>query len=209
MTDAGAGAAPSRRPRWEPRYTRRDLTLANAFTAARLILIPVFAWLWYVGENERALWIFVTAASTDLIDGFLARFLNQKSRLGALLDPIADKSLMLVTLVVGTLVGAIPVWLAAVIIGRDAVLAVGVIVFIFVWKDRHGPEAWRPTRIGKYAMMTQSLSIVLVIIQDTLTPRGLYPWVRSLMMIAALMTVIAGVQYVARAVVAVRKHRRG
>ncbi len=194
-----------RRLPWEPRYSRRDLTLANAFTAFRLILIPFFAMLWLRGEDERALVIFAVAVATDLIDGFLARFLNQKSRLGALLDPIADKTLMLVTWIVGVSVGAAPLWLAIVIIGRDLVLLVGVIVLIVVWKDRHGPAAWRPTRIGKYAMLFQSLSIVLVIVDDTLSPTGLQPWVQAVMLVTAIMTVIAGAQYVARALLAVTR----
>jgi cardiolipin synthase (CMP-forming) len=205
-TPAAPGPAPSgRRLPWEPRYSRRDLTLANAFTAVRLILIPVFGTLWLNGEDERALVIFAVAVLTDLIDGFLARFLNQKSRLGALLDPIADKTLMTVTWIVGVSVGAAPLWLAAVIIGRDLVLGLGVLVLIVAWKDRHGPGAWRPTRIGKYAMLFQSLSIVLIIIDDTLTPTGLRPWVQSVMMVTAIMTVIAGAQYIVRAFLAVRK----
>jgi cardiolipin synthase len=194
-----------RRPRvWRERYTRDDLTLANVFTAARLVLIPVFGTLWYLGDNERALWIFVTAAATDLIDGFLARFLNQKSRLGALLDPIADKCLMLVTWIVGVAVGAVPLWVAVVVIARDAIIALGVLLFLTVWKGRHGPAAWRPTRIGKYAMACQSISIVFVIVEHTLTPAGLEPWAHAFMLIAASMTVIAGVQYVVRAAVALR-----
>src|SRR5262245_9561674 len=99
----------------QPRYTRTDLTWANAFTALRIALIPFFAWAWRARENERALSLFLAAAATDLVDGFLARWLNQKSRLGALLDPIADKLLMLVALLVGVSLGEIPVWLAAII----------------------------------------------------------------------------------------------
>src|SRR5262249_35935505 len=98
------------RRKWEPRYTRRDLTLANGFTAARIALIPFFALAWYQGDGERALWLFAAAAATDLIDGFLARYLNQRSRLGALLDPIADKMLVGAALLVGVLIGAMPIW---------------------------------------------------------------------------------------------------
>lgn len=181
------------------RYTRRDLTLANAFTVLRIVLIPFFGWLWYRGENERALWIFGIAAATDLLDGFLARWLNQKSPLGALLDPMADKMLVFVALIVGMLLGDIPVWLAVVIIVRDALLAAGAIAFSTRWRDRHGPSEWRPTRIGKYAMFMQTVSIVLVIVDSTLGPSGLRGYVEVAMLWTAMLTAIAGVQYILRA----------
>src|SRR5262249_28729546 len=121
----------------EPRYARSDMTLANAFTAARIVLIPIFGACWYRGDATRALWIFGAAAATDLVDGFLARYLNQRSRLGALLDPIADKMLIFVALVVGVLVRAIPLWLFVVIFVRDAMLAIGAILFSTRWRDHH------------------------------------------------------------------------
>ena len=130
---------------WRNRYTRFDLTLANLFTFARLVLIPIFGWLWLHGDGERALWIFAIAVATDVVDGFLARWLNQRSRLGALLDPIADKVLVLVALVVGMVLHHIPPWLAVVILGRDTLLAVGAVLFSTRWRERHGPAAWRPT----------------------------------------------------------------
>jgi len=185
----------------EPRYTRSDLTLANAFTALRIFLTPLFAWLWKTGDNDRALRVFLAAAATDFIDGFLARWLNQKSRLGALLDPIADKLLMLVALLIGVSLGEIPMWLAAVIIGRDSLLLVGVLLFSTRWRDRHGPEQWRPTRLGKYAMFCQSLTLVLVIVDST-TQAGIRAEVEAAMMVTALLTVVAGAQYVFRAAVA-------
>jgi cardiolipin synthase (CMP-forming) len=194
--------------RWGPRYTRRDLTVANAFTGARLLLIPVFGWLWWVGDDERALWVFVVAAATDVVDGFLARWLNQESRLGALLDPIADKLLMFVSLLAGIHRGVIPVWLAVCVIGRDFVLAVGAVLFSTVWQKRHSPEAWRPTRIGKYAMFLQSVSVAGVIFDATLQSPP--PWLRAYlevgMALAAVMTIVAGAQYTLRAARAIRSY---
>lgn len=192
---------------WKTRYTRRDLTLANAFTVLRILLIPVFGWLWYHGENERALWVFGVAAATDVLDGFLARWLNQMSPLGALLDPMADKLLVFVALIVGLLLREIPAWLAAVIIARDALLAAGAIAFATRWRDHHGPSQWRPTRIGKYAMFMQTVSIVLVIVDSTLGPAGLRAHVEVAMLWTALLTLVAGAQYILRAATALRQGR--
>jgi cardiolipin synthase len=185
--------------KWEPRYTRSDLTIANVFTAGRIVLIPLFGWFWLSGQEERALWIFCAAAVTDLLDGFFARWLNQRSRLGALLDPIADKLLVLVALIVGVLRREVPLWLAVVIIGRDAVMATGVILLSTRYKDRHGPAAWRPTRIGKYAMFMQSVTIALVIFDSALAPAGLHAYIESAMIFTALLTLVAGTQYTIRA----------
>jgi len=142
--------------------------------------------------------VFLIAAATDVVDGFLARWLNQKSRLGALLDPIADKLLMLVALIVGLSIGQIPAWLAIVIIGRDTILGIGAILFATRWRDRHGPASWRPTRIGKYAMALQSAMLILVIL-DTTTRLRLRAYAEAAMVAAALATVVAGGQYVYRA----------
>lgn len=197
------------RPPRPTRYTRSDLTLANAFTTLRLIMIPIFAWQWAFGDHEVALWVFVGAALTDVIDGFLARYLNQKSRLGALLDPIADKLLMLVSLVVGVYVGAIPLWLAVIVIGRDAVLLAGVTTFsLGPWRDRHGPGAWRPTRIGKYAMFTQSVTVIGAILEDLLSPPGFRAYLETIMIATATLTLIAGAQYVTRAAFALARTRQ-
>jgi cardiolipin synthase len=184
---------------WGPRYTRADLTLANAFTAARLILIPIFGYLWYRGESERALWIFIVAAATDLVDGFLARYLNQASRLGALLDPVADKLLILVALLVGLARGEVPLWFAAVVIGRDALLLIAAVLFSTRWRDRHGPASWRPTRIGKYAMFMQSVSIALLIVDSTVGPAGMRAYVEVAMVWTAVLTIVAWAQYAVRA----------
>jgi cardiolipin synthase len=192
----------------EPRYARSDLTLANAFTGARLVMIPIFGYLWLAGASESALWVFGGAAATDVIDGFLARFLNQKSRLGAFLDPLADKLLMLVSLSVGVYVQAIPVWLAICVVSRDALLLLGVVLFGLLWRGRHGPDTWRPTRIGKYAMFLQSTTVAAAIVEDLIHPPGFLPYVQAVMIVTAALTLVAGAQYVVRAVVAVLGNTR-
>lgn len=169
--------------------------------------IPIFGWQWAAGDHEVALWVFFGAALTDLIDGFLARFLNQKSKLGAILDPAADKLLMLVALLVGLKVGAIPGWLVAIVIGRDAVLLCGALILSRWFRGQHGSAAWRPTRIGKYAMVLQSMTIVSAIVQDILAPPGFLPYVQVFMVLTAALTLIAGVQYTGRAVLAITRSR--
>jgi cardiolipin synthase (CMP-forming) len=172
------------------------VTLATLFTIARIILIPVFGLLWAKGQNDTALWVFVAAAVTDILDGLIARALHQHSRLGAILDPAADKLLLLVGYLVGTFVGAVPLWLAALVIGRDVLVAFGAGVFAWILRGRHDPDQWRPSRIGKYAMFVQSLTIALALYQSVFEPRSLRPWLEVTMLVAGALTLASGIQYV-------------
>ena len=177
----------------ETHPVRQGMTLANALTILRLVLIPVFAGLWLHGDDDLALIVFASAAVTDVVDGFVARWLDQRSRLGALLDPVADKILMLVALTVGVFLSAIPVWLAAIVIGRDAVLLFGAIILGPIIK-RHRREGWLPTRLGKYAMLLQSTSVAAAIVHDAWAPAWLGPYLRVVMVTCALVTVVAGIE---------------
>jgi cardiolipin synthase len=102
----------------------RILTIPNLLSALRLAGVPVFLWL---ALGPRADWaalgILVFAGVSDYLDGKLARVLNQTSRLGALLDPLADRLYILATIVALTVRGNIPWWLAAAVVGRDVFIS--------------------------------------------------------------------------------------
>ena len=102
----------------------RRWTIPNALSVLRLLGVPLFLWL-LLGPHDdlAALIVLATAGFTDWLDGVLARALDQTSRLGALLDPAADRLYILATLVGLTLRHSIPWWLAAIAIGRDLILA--------------------------------------------------------------------------------------
>jgi cardiolipin synthase len=109
-----------------PVASRRILTLPNVVTAARLALVPLFAWLFLGRSNDAfALAVLFVIGSTDWVDGFLARRLGQVSKLGEVLDPIADRVAVIVLLVVLLLRQILPVPLAAAILVRDLLVAVG------------------------------------------------------------------------------------
>ena len=94
-------------------------TVPNLLTAIRLILAPFVAWRLLEHDLEGAFWLFVAAAVTDLLDGNLARLLNQRSVLGAWLDPIADKVMLLTTLSMLCLTEVLPLWLLWLVLVRD------------------------------------------------------------------------------------------
>ncbi|HMO11930.1 MAG TPA: CDP-alcohol phosphatidyltransferase family protein, partial [Actinotalea sp.] len=100
----------------------RVLTWPNLISAARLVMVPVFAVLAFTGRDLAALAVLAVSAASDWLDGVLARRLGQTSRLGELLDPAADRLFILVTLVVLAVRQDVPWWLVGVIVGRDVLL---------------------------------------------------------------------------------------
>jgi cardiolipin synthase len=137
------------------------LTPANQLTLLRMLLIPAFVILVVYGHVGWALAVFVTAGVTDALDGLIARRSGQKTSLGAWLDPMADKLLLVTTFVVLTIPGLnlanrLPVWLTVCIISRDVVIVATVaIVNLAV-----GPRTFRPSIYGKIATATYIVTAV-------------------------------------------------
>lgn len=107
----------------EPYDTDRVLTIPNALSGLRLLLgVPLFVWLLWVGSDVEAVIVLAVAGATDWLDGFLARRLNQRSKLGQLLDPVADRLFILATVLGLAARGMIPWWLVALLVGRDVMI---------------------------------------------------------------------------------------
>jgi cardiolipin synthase len=128
------------------------LTPANQLTLLRMFLIPAFVILVVYGHLGWALTVFVTAGVTDALDGVIARRSGQKTNLGAWLDPMADKLLLVTTFVVLTLPGLglenrLPIWLTVLIIFRD----VGIVLTVAIVNLAIGPRTFRPSILGKAA----------------------------------------------------------
>jgi cardiolipin synthase len=115
-----SAAAP---PAQEPGLSDRILTVPNALSALRLAGVPVFLWL-VLGPHRDGIALLLLMASglTDYLDGKLARLLGQSSKIGALLDPAADRLYIVSTVVALTIRGIVPLWLLVVLLARDVVL---------------------------------------------------------------------------------------
>jgi cardiolipin synthase len=124
-------------------------TVANQLTMLRMALVPAFVLLALDRQFTWALVVFVVAGLTDALDGYVARHANQSTRLGAMLDPVADKLLAGSAYVVLTwssvVTCALPVWLTVTLLFRDAMLVVGVVVVHLTV----GPHEFAPSRLGK------------------------------------------------------------
>ena len=106
------------------------ITVPNAISVLRLLSVPLFAVLALRGQTVWAIVVLALAAASDWLDGRLARMLDQRSRLGELLDPAADRLFILATLVVLTVTGVVPLWLVLVIVGRDVLLTVVLVILM-------------------------------------------------------------------------------
>jgi cardiolipin synthase len=140
----------------------RILTVANQLTFLRILAVPAFVLLLLYGYLGWALLVFIGAGATDALDGLIARRANQRTSLGAWLDPMADKLLVVTTFVVLTLPAVdvtnhIPLWLTVLLISRDIVI-VGVVAVVNL---AVGPRTFRPSFLGKAATATYILVILV------------------------------------------------
>jgi cardiolipin synthase len=141
----------------------RNLTLANQLTILRIVLVPALVLLVVYGRLGAALLVFVVAGITDALDGLTARMAGQRTSLGAWLDPMADKLLLVTTFVVLTLPGIpltnhLPTWLTILVISRDVVI----VAFVAVVNLAIGPRTFRPSLLGKAATAAFILTSVVV-----------------------------------------------
>jgi cardiolipin synthase len=165
--------------------------LANCLTVLRILLTPVFVTLLVYRRPGWAVVVFGLAALTDFLDGWVARSRGMASRLGAFLDPMADKLLLTASFVTLTYLKALPFWITAVVLSRDVILVVGALVMHMVGV-RIYPQ---PTWAGKAATLFQVLTVLSVLlsryVQLALVPT-LFMW------LAAIFTVVSGCQYLFR-----------
>jgi cardiolipin synthase len=142
----------------------RNLTAANQLTILRMLLIPAFVILLLYGYQGWALLMFLTAGLTDLFDGLIARLTQQKTTLGAWLDPMADKLLLVTMFVMLTLpdIGSanrLPLWFTVLVISRD----VAIVLTVAVINLALGPRTFRPSIFGKIATAIYVLTGVIAL----------------------------------------------
>lgn len=127
------------------------VTLPNLITLVRLCAVPATIWLILQQRLDIAFGLFVGAGISDALDGWLARVRNARSALGALLDPVADKALLVSTYVTLAVIGVLPDWLAILVVFRDLVIVGGVLVLWVLGQ----PPTIRPLFISKFNTLLQ------------------------------------------------------
>jgi cardiolipin synthase len=168
------------------------MNLANKISIARIILIPFFVAAIVYGRMEIALGIFILAALSDGADGFIARAFNQKTELGAILDPIADKLLLLTAFISMAAVNTIPSgirlppYVPIIVISRDILIVIGSVVVYMI----KGDLKIKPSVIGKITTFFQMVTIVCVLV--------LFKYSYIIWNIAVALTVVSGMDYLVK-----------
>ena len=162
----------------------------NILSGLRLVAAPIAAWLILNQNDLPALCVFGFAGLSDAADGYLAKKFGLASRFGAWLDPVADKLLMLASFVSLTIVGAVPLWLTALVIGRDIAIVLGVLLA----RALDMPLRVAPLMVGKISTVVQVLYIAFVLL--VLTLNADWPMIELAGMAGVgLLAVLSGLAY--------------
>ena len=168
------------------------MNLPNYITLFRIVLIPFFINLMIYGYDREAFIIFVVACITDALDGLIARLTNTQTKLGAFLDPMADKLLIISAFVTLVLLGMLPVWLVIIVVSRDVILLLGSIALYFTGHD----FVAKPSLVGKATTLLQFVTVTLsLVLKNFGTEMGL---MAILQWGTAVFTLVSGIQYVAQ-----------
>ncbi|MFZ3122830.1 MAG: CDP-alcohol phosphatidyltransferase family protein [Thermodesulfovibrionales bacterium] len=170
----------------------RVLNLPNSLTIARIVIIPLFTIAVIYKRYDYALYMFIVAALTDALDGFIARLTNQKTALGTFLDPIADKFLLITSFIIFSMNGWLPKWLTITVISRDVIVITG---WVLVYLITHTSNV-KPTVTGKAAIAMQLVLLCYVLLNRNV---GFLPDIQNVLIwLTAALTIISGLHYIYR-----------
>lgn len=164
--------------------------LPNLITLLRMALVWPVYWLISRGEFATALVLAAIAGGSDAVDGWLAKHFGWESRLGGLMDPLADKLLLLAAFTGLTMVDVLPVWLLALVVGRDLLIVSGAIAY----HNLVGAFDARPTRLSKLTTLVQILLVLAELLRLTWIPQ--LSGLNVLLLATAALTIASGVHYV-------------
>lgn len=181
----------------------RIATLPNLLTMLRMVMIPVFVSLLFYQKFYWALAVFILAGVTDGLDGLFARRFDQKSQLGTILDPIADKLLLVTSFIVLSLPSIspqqqppshlpVPFWVTTAVISRDIFIIVGAAAINIVT----GFRGFRPSLLGKINTAVQILAIVSILIAASIPSQISGYYLPTVYVTVFTLSVLSGIHYV-------------
>jgi cardiolipin synthase len=183
------------------------VTVPNLICLLRIALTVPIVVLLSEGRYDETLVLFAIAAASDVLDGYLAKTFGWTSEFGKILDPLADKLLLVSVFITLAVIGLVPVWLAALAVLRDLVIGFGAAIYQWLF----GPLEGRPTVPSKLNTLVQLLYVIAVVWNAAF--RDLPAWViQGLGALVLVTTVVSGVDYVVtytRRAIAVSRARRG
>jgi cardiolipin synthase (CMP-forming) len=172
------------------------MNIPNILSLLRIVLTPVLVIFLMEGSYSKALVVFVFSGLSDGLDGFLARTLKQQTKLGAYLDPIADKALLTSSFLTLAIMGTLPGWLTVIVISRDCIILLGLAILSMM----SIPFEIRPAFISKVTTMLQLLTVFMVLVVRGPAGGGDYSAMYLLYWVTALFTILSGLGYLIKGV---------
>ncbi len=170
------------------------MNLPNILTIFRILLIPVFVNLLIYGYFGWALITFVIATLTDGLDGLIARLANQRTKLGAYLDPMADKLLLTSSFLSLAILKVIPVWTAVILVSRDLILVLGALILHLTQTSQEISPSW----LGKTTTAVQFFCVIWILMADVFEVGT--DIVFPILVLTVAITVISGLHYIYRGI---------
>lgn len=166
------------------------VTIPNLLTLARILLTPLLVWLLLDGRLGQALTVFFVAGVTDGLDGLIARVFHQKTRLGAYLDPLADKLLLVSSFILLGHLRLLPNWVVIIAVSRDAIIVLGILTLMF----HQVRVEINPSFLSKLTTLVQIFTVLVTLSRPFVpVPR----WGCTLLyVVTALLCVATGFQYI-------------
>ena len=173
------------------------MNLPNFLSLLRIILVPVIIIFLIQEEYTDALITFTIAGLTDIFDGLLARALNCQTKLGAFIDPMADKLLLASSFVSLSVVGLIPSWLTVIVISRDFIIVLGMVILSMMSIIYEIKPAFISKVTTAFQLATIFFALLFkAVVHDT----SGFNWIKILCWVTAIFTVISGVTYITRGI---------
>jgi cardiolipin synthase (CMP-forming) len=171
-------------------YQNRAISIPNILTLVRILLTPLLIILLLRREYSLGLLVFVLAGISDALDGFIARCFDQRTLLGAYLDPLADKILLVSSFICLGVLKVLPAWLAVVVITRDVIIVLGIAILTITEK----PYEVRPSIISKCTTAAQLVTVMIILVHQHF---GLFSLVLTpLYWLVAGLTIGSGLLYI-------------
>jgi cardiolipin synthase len=166
------------------------VTIPNLITIGRLVLVPLTVWLIVSGKPLLAFVCFLAAGASDAIDGFLARRLDQRSDLGAYLDPLADKALLVSIYVALAMLNELPVWITILVVSRDLFIVAAVVLSWMIGQ----PIEVKPLAVSKINTVAQ-IVLAAFVLGDLAMGSGLDMLRMALIYLVAVLTIASAGAY--------------
>jgi len=167
------------------------MNTANIISLARLLSVPVFVWLILIDETPAAFWLFLAAAISDAVDGIIAKTFNMQTNLGAYLDPIADKTLLVAAYIVLGGKDLLPLWVVIPVVSRDALIVGGALLF----DKLTGKLNMEPILVSKLNTVMQLLLIIAAMLPSVFAS-PIAPVVTLMSTAVLVTTLVSGAAYV-------------